>query len=160
MLIDLFVWLNEWYNTWHVSTTDMCTKNRQKRGLNTALINFLLTSLSYYKFPASKALLGYISNKQHGFETVTRWNGDKWHKDGLNMDKDMAYSLKCKITVFEIQTMDIHTPQPPTPPPPQTSVSRKTTTSNRHYQICHHHIMQLRQLWAAPDIFRQCWFYH
>ena len=31
----------------------------------------------------------------------------------------MAYSLKCKITVFEIQTMDIHTPQPPTPPPPR-----------------------------------------
>ena len=40
-------------------------------------------------------------------------NGDKWHKDGLNMDKDMASSLKCKTTVFEIQTMDIHTPLPP-----------------------------------------------
>ena len=37
----------------------------------------------------------------------------KWqqrHKDGLNTDRDMAYSLKCKMTIFETQTRGIRTP--------------------------------------------------
>ena len=44
----------------------------------------------------------------------TRWNGDKRHKDGLNNNREMAYSSKCERTVFEIQTMEITTlPSPP-----------------------------------------------
>ena len=39
----------------------------------------------------------------------TRWNGNKWHKDGLNTDRNMAYSSKCKTTIFEIQTREIRT---------------------------------------------------
>ena len=42
-------------------------------------------------------------------------NGDKWHKDGLNTDMDIANSSKCKLTLFEIQTREIHAPPPPPP---------------------------------------------
>ena len=33
-----------------------------------------------------------------------RWNSEKWHKDGLNNDMDMAYSSERETTipVFEI----------------------------------------------------------
>lgn len=40
----------------------------------------------------------------------TRWNGDKWHQDGLNTDRDKAYYSKCEMEVFEIQTRDICIP--------------------------------------------------
>ena len=42
----------------------------------------------------------------------TGWNGNKWHKDGLHTDSNMAYSSKGETTVFEIQTRDICTPTP------------------------------------------------
>ena len=33
----------------------------------------------------------------------TTWKANKWHKDGLNTDRDvMAYSSKAKPTIFEI----------------------------------------------------------
>ena len=53
----------------------------------------------------------------------TRWNGEKWHEDGLNNNRDMAHSSKHETTMFEIQTRDIciH----PTPPPhPQEMLQR------------------------------------
>ena len=40
----------------------------------------------------------------------TWWNGDIRHKDGLNTNSDMAFFLKHKTTIFEIQTRDICTP--------------------------------------------------
>ena len=40
----------------------------------------------------------------------TRWNGEKRHNDGLNTDRDMAYSSKCEAPIFEIQTSDIRKP--------------------------------------------------
>ena len=40
----------------------------------------------------------------------TWWNGDIRHKDGLNTNSDMAYSLKHKTMIFEIQTRDIYIP--------------------------------------------------
>ena len=54
----------------------------------------------------------------------TRWNGDNWHKNGLNTDKNnMANSSKHKTalhktTAFEIQTRDKHTVTAPPPPLP------------------------------------------
>ena len=39
---------------------------------------------------------------------------EKATNDGLNTDRDMAYSSKCKMTIFQIQTRDICTP-PPSP---------------------------------------------
>ena len=49
----------------------------------------------------------------------TRWNGDKQHEDGLNINRDMAYPSKCeKTNIFEIQTMDTHTPHPQPPKRP------------------------------------------
>ena len=40
----------------------------------------------------------------------TWWNGDTRHKDGLNTNSDLAYSLTHKTMVFEIQTRDIRIP--------------------------------------------------
>ena len=42
-------------------------------------------------------------------------NGDRLHKDGLNIVRDMVYSSRCKTTVFEIQTRNIHDSNPPPP---------------------------------------------
>ena len=38
----------------------------------------------------------------------TGWNGNKWHKDGLHTDSNMAYSSKGETTLFEIQTRDMY----------------------------------------------------
>ena len=38
----------------------------------------------------------------------TAWNGNKWHKDGLHTDSNMAYSSKGEMTLFEIQTRDMY----------------------------------------------------
>ena len=57
-------------------------------------------------------------------------NGDKWHKDGLNTDMDIANSSKCKLTLFEIQTREIHAPPPPPTPPKRTSVIPCTCSLN------------------------------
>ena len=43
----------------------------------------------------------------------TRWNGDIWHKNGLNTDKNTADSSKHKTTKIEIQARDDCTPPPP-----------------------------------------------
>ena len=47
------------------------------------------------------------------------------HKDGLNIDRDMAFSSKCETRIFEFQTREGHTghigiqtPLHPPPPPP------------------------------------------
>ena len=42
----------------------------------------------------------------------------KWQQmiDRLNTDRDMAYSSKHEMTVFEIQTIGTYTPPPPGPP--------------------------------------------
>ena len=56
----------------------------------------------------------------------TRWNGDKRHKDGLNNNREMAYSSKCERTVFEIQTMEITTL--PSPPPKRDSLKKIRVT--------------------------------
>ena len=42
-----------------------------------------------------KGLIG-VEFWQHGLETVTRWKGYKWFNDGLNIDRDIAYSSKSK----------------------------------------------------------------
>lgn len=59
----------------------------------------------------------------------TRWNGDNWHKNGLNTDKNnMANSSKHKTTAFEIQTRDKHPVTAPPPPTPPSSLSAPRTT--------------------------------
>ena len=52
----------------------------------------------------------------------TSGNGDKRHKDGLNNNREVAYSSKCERTVFEIQTMEI--PTLPSPPPKRASLKK------------------------------------
>ena len=46
----------------------------------------------------------------------TTWNDDKRYKDGLNTDRDMAFSSKRETTAFEIKTRNIGNP-PPLPHP-------------------------------------------
>ena len=40
----------------------------------------------------------------------TRWNGNRRHKDGLNTNRDMAYSSTCEMMVFEMQTKGKYEP--------------------------------------------------
>ena len=65
-------------------------------------------AITYTQRPClGKISTSYMALKQWH---KTRWNGDKEHKDGLNTNRNMAYS-KCQTTIiFEIQTRDIRTP--------------------------------------------------
>ena len=66
-------------------------------------------------------------------------NGDRLHKDGLNIVRAMVYSSKCKTMVFEIQTRNIHdsTPPPPTrsPHPQETLVDSIVMNANILYDM-------------------------
>ena len=55
--------------------------------------------------PILKALLRQNSDKQHGLDIRQM----KWrrHKDGLNTNRDMAYSSKWETTISKIQTRDV-----------------------------------------------------
>lgn len=46
---------------------------------------------------------------------IQQRNSEKWHKDGSNTDRDISYSLKRKMTIFEIQTWGMYYISPPTP---------------------------------------------
>ena len=46
----------------------------------------------------------------------TRWNGNRQHKDGLNTNRDMAYSSTCEMMVFEMQTKGKYEPPAPAKP--------------------------------------------
>ena len=59
---------------------------------------------------------------------------EKATNDGLNTDKDMAYSSKCKMTIFQIQTRDICTP----PPLPQEDLFTGICFSSFLSQIASH----------------------
>ena len=62
---------------------------------------------------------------------------EKATNDGLNTDRDMAYSSKCKMTIFKIQTRDICTPPPP-PPLPQEDLFTGICFSSFLSQIATH----------------------
>ena len=61
----------------------------------------------------------------------TRWNSNRWHKDGLNTNRDMAYSSTCEMTVFEMQTKGKYEPPPPPPPNLRGSLKRKNVLRNK-----------------------------
>ena len=55
--------------------------------------------------------------------TSDKRNDDKRRKDGLNTDRNMAYSAKRETTVFETKTRDV-CKRPPSPPPLRRAISK------------------------------------
>ena len=58
-------------------------------------------------FIESELLISFFINCENGYPPPL-----PPHKDGLNTNRDMAYSLKVKQSFFEIQTRDICTLRP------------------------------------------------
>lgn len=90
-------------------------------------------------------------------------NGDRLHKDGLNIVRDMVYSSKCKTTVFEIQTRNIHDSNPPPPVPrtpkrPSLIVLLWMPTSCTIWQRCFHAWSLCTVLLTSVVISKQLFF--
>ena len=49
----------------------------------------------------SKFAFGWIGSERVKHQHKTTWNGNKWHNDGLNTDRDMAYSSKREATTLK-----------------------------------------------------------
>ena len=65
----------------------------------------------------------------------TRWNGNRRHKDGLNTDRDMAYSSTCEMTVFEMQTKGKFDPPPPPAKPKRASLKEECSKKQMNKKV-------------------------
>ena len=77
-----------------------------------------LSQNEIWKFGPNVLLAEFGSERVKHWHKTT-WNGNKWHKDGLNTDRDIAYSSKHEATTLKSA---LSSPQPPPPPLPATSL--------------------------------------